>query len=551
MMFFASSVSSSVLPARRSSTLLAACLFSAAILPSLASAAIIPPGTQLAAKQELVRNNGSEVETLDPNVAESVPANNVTRDLFEGLTAVRSDGETVPGVAEKWEMKDSTTWIFHLRKNAKWSNGEPVTAGDFVFSAQRLVDPKTASPYANTYGMFLLNGTEIVAGKKPVASLGVTAIDANTLQIRTPYPVPFLPDLMTNTNFGPINKAAMEKNGKDWTKPGKLVSNGAFMLKDWQVNNRLVLAKNPNYWNAGYVQLNQVTYLPIEDENTDVKQYESGGNDWVYQLPSGTFARYKQEYPNEMRAAPMLGLRYYSFNNKDPLLKDVRVRKALSMVIDRDILAQRVTADGQIPAYGVIVKGVKGADVNAYDWASWPMAKRVEEAKKLLAEAGVKPGTKLQFAMNTSEYHKKMAIFAASEWKSKLGLDTDIQAMEFKVLLKKRHDGDYQIARNGWVADYNDASTFLTLVQCGSEQNDNQACNPKADALMREASNSTDPATRLKLQTEAGKVAMEDYPMLPLLQYTLVRLVKSYVGGYSTKNPMDHYRSEDLYIIKH
>jgi oligopeptide transport system substrate-binding protein len=550
-MFFASFVSPSVRSSRRAFALLAACLVSAAILPDLARAAIIPPGTQLAAKQELVRNNGSEVETLDPNVAESVPANNVTRDLFEGLTAVRSDGETVPGVAEKWEMKDPTTWIFHLRKNAKWSNGEPVTAADFVFSCQRLVDPKTASPYANTYGMFLLNGTEIVAGKKPVASLGVTAIDANTLQIKTPYPVPFLPDLMTNTNFGPINKAAMEKNGKDWTKPGKLVSNGAFMLKDWQVNNRLVLAKNPNYWNAGYVQLNQVTYLPIEDENTDVKQYESGGNDWVYQLPSGTFARYKQEYPNEMRAAPMLGLRYYSFNNKDPLLKDVRVRKALSMVIDRDILAQRVTADGQIAAYGVIVKGVKGADVNAYDWASWPMAKRVEEAKKLLAEAGVKPGTKLQFAMNTSEYHKKMAIFAASEWKSKLGLDTDIQAMEFKVLLKKRHDGDYQIARNGWVADYNDASTFLTLVQCGSEQNDNQACNPKADALMHEASNSTDPATRLKLQTEAGKVAMEDYPMLPLLQYTLVRLVKSYVGGYSTKNPMDHYRSEDLYIIKH
>jgi oligopeptide transport system substrate-binding protein len=144
-----------------------------------------------------------------------------------------------------------------------------------------------------------------------------------------------------------------------------------------------------------------------------------------------------------------------------------------------------------------------------------------------------------------------MAIFAASEWKTKLGLDTEIQTMEFKVLLKKRHDGDYQIARNGWVADYNDASTFLTLVQCGSEQNDNQACNPKADALMHQASDSTDPAIRQKLQTEAGKVVMEDYPMLPLLQYTLVRLVKSYVGGYSTKNPMDHYRSEDMYIIKH
>jgi oligopeptide transport system substrate-binding protein len=538
-------------PAARLCGASAALALSGLMLAGAVQAAIVPPGVQLAAQQELVRNNGTEVETLDPTVAESVPANTVTRDLFEGLTATRADGETVPGVAEKWEMKDPTTWVFHLRKNAKWSNGEPVVAADFVYGCQRLVDPKTASPYATTYGMFLLNGADIVAGRKPVASLGVSAPDPYTVEVKTPYPVPFLPDLMSNTNLGPVNKTAVEKYGKDWTKPGKLVSNGAFMLKDWQVNNRLVLVKNPQYWNAAYVQLNQVTYLPVEDENTDVKLYESGGNDWVYQLPSGTYARYKQQYPNEMRAAPMLGLRYYSFNNKDPLLKDVRVRQALSMVIDRDILAQRVTADGQIPAYGVIVKGVKGADVSAYDWASWPMAKRVEQAKKLLTEAGVKPGTKLQFATNTSEYHKKMAIFAASEWKSKLDLDTEIQAMEFKVLLKKRHDGDYQIARNGWVADYNDASTFLTLVQCGSEQNDNQACNAKADALMRQASDSTDPAIRQKLQTEAGKVAMEDYPLLPLLQYTLVRLVKSYVGGYSIKNPMDHYRSEDMYIIKH
>jgi oligopeptide transport system substrate-binding protein len=538
-------------PSTRLRRATAALVLGGCMLAGASQAASVPPGVQLAAKQELVRNNGSEVETLDPNVAESVPANNVTRDLFEGLTATNAEGQVVPGVAEKWEMKDPTTWIFHLRKNAKWSNGDPVVASDFVYGCQRLVDPKTASPYANTYGVFLLNGADIVAGKKPVTSLGVTALDPYTVQVKTSYPVPFLPDLMSNTNLGPVNKAAIDKYGKDWIKPGKLVSNGAFMLKDWQVNNRLVLAKNPQYWNAGYVQLTQVTYLPVEDENTDVSLYQSGGDDWVYQLPSGTYARFKLQFPTEIRNAPMLGLRYYSFNNKDPLLKDVRVRKALSMVIDRDILAQRVTADGQIPAYGVIVKGVKGADVTAYDWASWPMARRVEEARKLLAEAGVKPGTKIDFVTNTSEYHKKMAIFAASEWKTKLGLDTEIEAMEFKVLLKKRHEGDYQIARNGWVADYNDASTFLTLVQCGSEQNDNQYCNPKADALMHQASESTDLATRQKLQTEAGKLAMDDYPMLPLLQYTLVRLVKSYVGGYSTLNPMDHYRSEDLYIVKH
>lgn len=516
-----------------------------------AHAANVPGGVQLASKQELVRNNASEVETLDPTLAETVPANNVTRDLFEGLTATDADGNVLPGVAQTWEQKDPTTWIFHLRKNARWSNGEAVTANDFVYGCQRLVDPKTASPYASTYGAFLQNGPEIIAGKKPVSELGVRAIDAGTLEVKTPYPVLFLPELMSNTNLGPVNKAAVDKYGRDWTKPGKLVSNGAFQLSDWQVNSKLVLTKNPQYWDAAHVQLSQVTYLPVEDENTDIKLFQSGENDWVNQLPSGTYQKYKQQFPAEIRNAPMLGLRYYSFNNKDPLLKDVRVRKALSMVIDRDLLAQRVTADGQLAAYGVIPKGVKGADVTAYDWAAWPMAKRVEEAKKLLAEAGVKPGTKIRFAMNTSEYHKKMAIFAASEWKTKLGLDTEIESMEFKVLVKKRHDGDYQIARNGWVADYNDATTFLTLVQCNSEQNDNGNCNPKADALIREANETTDQAKRTQLQTQAAKLVMDDYPLLPLLQYTLVRLVKSYVGGYSLKNPMDRYRSKDLYIVKH
>ncbi|WP_236873455.1 MULTISPECIES: ABC transporter substrate-binding protein [Burkholderiaceae] len=530
---------------------LAASVVVAASTIPVAHAANVPAGVQLAAKQELVRNNASEVETLDPNLAETVPSNNVTRDLFEGLTATNADGEVVPGVAEKWEQKDATTWVFHLRKNAKWSNGEPVVANDFVYGCQRLVDPKIASPYATTFGIFLLNGADIIAGKKPLDSLGVRAVDAYTIEVRTPGPVSFIPELMSNTNLGPVNKAAIDKFGKDWTKPGKLVGNGAFVLKDWQVNSKLVLARNPNYWDAAHVQLTQVTYLPVESETTDIKLFQSGDNDWVYQLPSGTYAKYKQDFPNDIKLSPMLGLRYYSFNNKDPLLKDVRVRQALSMVIDRDILAQRVTADGQIPAYGVIVKGVKGADVTAYDWSTWPMAKRVEEAKKLLAQAGVKPGTTIRFAMNSSDYHKKMAIFAASEWKTKLGLDTQIDTMEFKVLTKKRHSGDFQIARNGWVADYNDATTFLGLVSCGSEQNDNFNCNPKADALIKEANSTTDQAKRTQLQTQAAKLVMDDYPMLPLLQYTIARLVKSYVGGYSLKNPMDRYRSKDLYIVKH
>ncbi|OLP07209.1 periplasmic oligopeptide-binding protein [Rhodoferax antarcticus ANT.BR] len=312
-----------------------------------------------------------------------------------------------------------------------------------------------------------------------------------------------------------------------------------------------MLAKSPTDWDTKNVQPTKFTYLSVEDGNADVKLYESGENDFVAQLRPGTCKKYQTQFPKEIRNSPMLGLRYYSFLNTDPVLKDIRVRKALSMAIDRVILAQRVTADGQAPAYGVTVTGVAGADPTRYDWARWPMDKRVAEAKKLLAEAGVSAGTKLKFADNTNDDHKKMAIFMASECKSKLGIEVELEAMEFKVLIKKRNDGDYQIARNAWVADYNDATTFLALVQCDSDQNAQKSCKRKADALIEQGNQSMDPPTRKALLTQAAKLIMDDYPMLPLLQYTVPRLVKSYVGGYSNTNSMDRYRGKDFLIIKH
>ena len=521
------------------------------VMSASAFAAVIPAGTQLHATQTLIRNNGSEPETLDPALAESAGANNLTRDLFEALTAVDGEGKTVPGVAESWKQTNPMTWVFKLRPNAKWSNGDPVTADDFVYGIRRFVDPKTASTYAATFGIFLLNGKDIVAGKKPAAEIGVKAIDKLTLEVKTAFPVSFFPSVMSNNNLGPVHKASLEKNGKDWTKPGKLVSNGAYFLKDWQVNNKVVIEKNPQYWDAANVQLTKVTYLPIEDGYADVKLYESGENEWVYQLPPGTYEKYKAQYPKEIRNAPMLGLRYYSYQTQNPVFKDVRVRKALSMVLDRDILAKRVTADGQAPAYDVMVAGVDGADVTPYDWANWPMDKKVAEAKKLLAEAGVKPGAKFSFSYNTSEYHKKMAIFAASEWKTKLGLSIETESMEFKVLLKKRHDGEFQMARNGWIADYNDATTFLALIRCDSDQNNNFNCNRAAEDIINKGVMETDPAKRKALLTQAANLIMEDYPIIPLVQYSLPRLVKSYVGGYFLTNSQDRFRSKDLYIIKH
>jgi len=531
---------------------LAASLFGALALSSLFTwAATVPAGVQLHAEQTLTRNNGAEPETLDPSLIESVGAANLTRDLFEGLTAIDAQGKIVPGVAEKWRQVDPLTWTFQLRPQAKWQNGDPVTAQDFVYAFRRLVDPKTGSKYARTFGDFFLNGKEVSTGQKPPQELGVRAIDKTTLEIKTSHPVKFLPELVSNPNLSPLHAASIEKLGREWTKPGNLMGNGAYALKSWQVNSKIVLEKSAGYWGADQVKITRVTYLPVEDGHVDVKLFESGQNDWVNMIPPGSYDAYLKKYPKETRNTPLLALRFYSIQTQSPFFKDVRVRQALSMVLDRDILAQKVTADGQLPAYGLIVKGVEGADRVDYEWANWPMAKKVETAKALMAQAGVKPGAKFTFSYNTSEYHKKMAIFAASEWKTKLGLAVELEAMEFKVLIKKRHDGQFEMARDGWNADYNDATTFVALVKCDSDQNHSRHCNKDAEQLIQKGLKESDQTKRKAALNEAIRLIMNDYPIIPLLQYSLPRLVKSYVGGYNTENQMDRFRSQDLYIIKH
>lgn len=511
----------------------------------------VPAGVQLQVEQTLTRNNGAEPETLDPSLIESVGAANLIRDMFEGLTAIDAQGKIVPGVAEKWRQVDPLTWTFQLRSQAKWQNGDPVSAQDFVFSFRRLVDPKTGSKYARTFGDFFLNGKEVSTGQKPPHELGVRAIDKVTLEIKTSHPVRFLPELVSNPNLSPLHAASIEKLGREWTKPGNLIGNGAYALKSWQVNSKIVLEKTPGYWDSDQVKITRVTYLPVEDGHVDVKLFESGQNDWVNMIPPGSYDSYLKKYPKETRNTPLLALRFFSIQTQAPFFKDVRVRQALSMVLDRDILAQKVTADGQLPAYGLIVKGVEGADRIDYEWANWPMHKKVETAKSLLEQAGVKPGAKFTFSYNTSEYHKKMAIFAASEWKSKLGLSVELEAMEFKVLIKKRHDGQFEMARDGWNADYNDATSFVALVKCDSDQNHSRHCNKDAEQLIQKGLKESDQTKRKAALNEAIRLIMNDYPIIPLLQYSLPRLVKSYVGGYNTENQMDRFRSQDLYIIKH
>jgi oligopeptide transport system substrate-binding protein len=356
--------------------------------------------------------------------------------------------------------------------------------------------------------------------------------------------------LVSNLQLAPVDKTVLLKWGRDWTKAGNLVGNGAYTLKEAIVNSKIIVEKNPKYWDSAAVHLTKVTYLPIENTNADLKMFQSGETDWTSALPPGSYAQLRSTYPTDIRNSPLLALGYYSLNNNDPMLKDVRVRKALSMVIDRDLLVEKVMAAGQTPQYGLIVKGLAGADVTAYDWAQWPMAQKVSQAKQLLAQTGVPSSTKIRLMYNTNDYQKRIAVFVASEWKTKLGLNIEMESLEFKVMLKRLHEGDYQVGRYSWYADYNDATSFLTLVQCGSDQNLSGSCNQKADELVTQGNLSEDQNKRKALLTQAAKLAMEDYPFIPLSQGTLARLVKSYVGGYSEANIFDRFRSKDLYIIK-
>jgi len=534
---------------RRPALRLAAAVAAAASLA--AGAAVIPPGTPLAAKQELIRSNGTEPESLDPQLIESTNAFNILIDLFEGLTALDNHAKVVPGVAESWTQVDATTWVFKLRKDARWSNGEPVMAADFVYGWRRLVDPKNAAPLGSTMGAYVLNGVAITQGRMPVAALGVRAIDAGTLEVKTPGPLPFLPYLLANVQFSPVPQAVVEKYGREWTKPGNLVGNGAFVLKEWLVNSKVVEEKNPKYWDAANVVLTRVTWLPVEDTNADLKLYQSGEEDMIFRTPPGAYESLKAQYPKEMHVSAMIALRFWALNNRDPLLKDVRVRKALSMVIDREILAAKVTADGQTPAYGLTIKGSEGVDPVRYEWADWTMDRRVAEARKLLAEAGVKPGTRLKYAYNTSDYHKKLALFTAAEWKTKLGLDTEMEAMEFKVLIHRRESAEYQVARHAWIPGYADITGLLVLVECGNDANDNKSCSRTGDDLMHQAAALSDPVRRKALLTQAVRAEMDDYPLIPLLQMSLPRLVKPWIGGYDDANDQDAFRSKDFYVIRH
>lgn len=520
---------------------------------SMSWAAQVPAGTQLAEKQELVRNNGNEPASLDPHRVESDVEGNIIRDIFEGLVSVNQDGSIAPRLADKWEQKDNTVWTFHLRPGITWSDGTAITAQDVVWSWQRLVDPKTLSPYASYPGsMHIVNAEEIAEGKKSPDTLGVKALDDNTLQVTLTQPNAVFLSMLDHYVMVPIDPVLVKRFGEKWIQPEHIVTSGAYKLSQWVVNERIVAERNPKYWDNEHTVINKVTYLPINSEASDVNRYKAGEIDIVYTLPINQFAQLKKTLGSEVNVSPQLATGYYQFNTTKAPFNDARVRLALNMGLDKDIIAGKVLGQGQRPAWLVSQPEIGGVKLNEPEYASWPREKRLAEAKKLLAEAGFGENHPLSFNLlyNTSESLKRVAIAASSMWKKNLGVEAKLQNQEWKTMLDTMHTGNFDVVRYSWIADYDDASSFLNNFRTGDSQNTAKYSNKDFDNALLEASKATDVAKRGEYYQKAEDILAKDVPTIPVYHYVRTHLVKPWVGGF-TPDKLGFYFTKDMYIIKH
>ena len=509
-------------------------------------------GETLAADQTFTYWALDEHSSIDPQIVEDVSGSDIVRDLFEGLLNQDADGNLVPGVAESWSANDSKdVYTFNLRKNAKWSNGDTVTAHDFVYAWQRAVDPATASPYSWFMDiMSIKNGGEAISGDVPPSELGVKALDDYTFQVELTASLPYFAAMTTHATTFPTHKATIEKYGSDWTKPGNMVSNGAYVLTEHVINERLVRERNPMYWNNSDTILEKVVTLVIPDENQGLTRYLAGELD-KGPVPSGQFKKLKAEYPDEATSFPRLCNYYYTFNLSDSgieAFQDVRVRKAMAYAIDRNVITEDMLQAGQIPAYTFTPGATAGFDVPKVAFAKMTQAERDAKAVELMTEAGYGEDNPLSFTMiyNTSEAHKKIATVMAQMWKQKLGIEATMENVEWKSFLDIRGKQDFEIARGAWCGDYNEASTFLDLLTTPSGYNDGKYSNAAVDKLMEEAKTLNDASTNY---TTVERILASEMPIIPIYHYAGVFMLNTQLKGWPYDNVEQNWYSRNLYKV--
>jgi oligopeptide transport system substrate-binding protein len=503
--------------------------------------------------RDLIRIDvGVEVPTLDPALSEDTTSTRIAYDLFAGLVDFDQSNNVIPGMATSWDKSnDGKTYTFHLRSGLKFSDGSPITANDFVYSWRRLVDPRVASPY-NMLISNIINARAIIDAKQNPTSLGVYAPDKLTFVVNLVHPDDDFIKQISLPNTMVVSQKVIEKFGRAWTDPKNIVTSGAYTLKEHVVNGYILAEKNPNFWDATNVNIPQVKYLPYEEKNASIPAYRSGELDVTFQgVPIDQFSQLKKDYPEELHTFLQEAVYYYDFSWNNPdLAKNAKLRQALSMAIDRKVLARDVLKMEQEPMYSTATHTVEDGRFKAmdYDWSSWSREAQVSTAKKLYAEAGYNSTHPYEITItyNTNDLHKKTALAIASMWKSVLGVNTNLQNEEWKTFIQTRHKGNYQIARDGWVADYNSITTYTNLYQCGNEQNNSHYCNHEFDKLVAQAKAEKNPLVdKTNLYREALKIPLNDYATIPLFQYTVQVLVKPYVTGYTPEtNHLYHVQTK-------
>jgi oligopeptide transport system substrate-binding protein len=512
-----------------------------------------PDPAVLAAEQVVRRGNGEEPETLDPHRAVGVPSSHILRDLFEGLTAESPQGDVVPGAALRWNIsRDARTYTFYLRRDLTWSNGDPLTAEDFVFSFRRAANPATA---ANAARMLLpiLNAREVLAGELPVEELGVALLDEYTLQITLTGPTPYFLGLLTNPIAYPVNRRNLDEHGDQFSRPGNLVSNGAYVLARWVPRVQIVLDKNPTFREADRTIIERAHYYPIEDQSTEVKAFRAGEIDWTNEVPNNQFEWLRKNYPDELVVSPWMGSYFFGFNlTQEPFIDNPSLRMALILAIDRQILAEKVAQFGEQPSYALVPPGMDGYVPFSPEYADWTQAERNHEARRLYEQAGYSEERPLRIEIryNTSENHKKMALAVASMWKQALGVNASLVNEEYRVFLQNRAQKVVtQVFRAGWISDYNDPYSFLEMFRTGHGRNDYGYSNSTFDALLDQIGTERVRARRERLMFEAERVLMSDHVIVPVYTYVTKRLVSTQLKGWQN-NVMDHHQTRHMYKLK-
>ncbi|BCR29315.1 peptide ABC transporter substrate-binding protein [Aeromonas caviae] len=525
----------------------------AALLTLPVLAAQVPEGTQLlpATQQVFVRNIGTEPASIDPQMVEESAGSDVVNDLFEGLYTLDGNGKLQAAGALGYELDATgTVYTFKLRPDAKWSNGEPVTAADYVYGWQRAADPKNASNYAWFIELTgVANASDVVQGKQSPDALGIKALDDYTLQITLKNPVPFFLKTLSHYTTFPAPKATIEKFGHEWVKPANIVSNGAFALKEWTPNERLIAERNPHYWDNEHTVLNKVIYLEIVSDTAAYNRYRASELHYTT-YPLEQYQQIKRQSPEELVSAPMLATYYYVFNTQRKPFDDVRVRKALSLAIDRDTITEKILGQGQLSAFSLTPPSVDGFELKRPASELMSKEERIKQAKALLGEAGYGPDKPLtvDILYNTNEGHKKIALAISSMWKHNLGVKAELNNMEWKTMVSALNEGDFGVSRYSWNGDYNDASTFLDIMTSSSSANSGKWFNKEYDALLTKAHDAKDPAERNRLYQQAEVLIDEEAPIAPVYFYVKSRLLKPNVKGYPYQNPQDLVYAKDLYL---